>query len=124
MSGSYLLDTNIVIALFKNDSSVLPRFNQASVFYVPTIVLGELYYGASHSSDVTRHTNQVREFASPSLVLGCDAQTAEVYGRVKSALKSKGRPIPENDIWIAAISVQYDLTLASREVDGLKLEHW
>jgi len=96
---------------------------------IKPLVLGELYYGASHSSDVTRHTNQVREFASPSLVLGCDAQTAEVYGRVKSALKSKGRPIPENDIWIAAISVQYDLTLASRdkhfsEVDGLKLEHW
>lgn len=64
-----------------------------------------------------------------SIVLGCDAETARRYGEVKNGLRQKGRPIPENDIWIAAIALQYDLTLVARdvhfgEVDGLKVEAW
>ena len=51
------------------------------------------------------------------------------YGKVKNGLRKKGRPIPENDIWIAAIAFQHDLTLVSRdehfkEVENLKLEKW
>jgi tRNA(fMet)-specific endonuclease VapC len=45
----------------------------------------------------------------------CDAATAREYGRIKEILRAKGKPIPENDIWIAAMAVQHGLTLATRD---------
>ena len=69
------------------------------------------------------------EFAAQSVILSSDADTAKRYGLIKAELKSKGKPIPENDIWIAAIAKQYDLTIVSRdhhfkEIDDLKLDEW
>ena len=62
-------------------------------------------------------------------MLPCDTATAQQYGDIKNQLRAKGRPIPENDIWIAAIAMQYQLTLVARdghfhEVDGLQVETW
>lgn len=48
-------------------------------------------------------------------MLGCDAETARQYGEVKNRLRLKGRPLPENDIWIAALALQYDLILVTRD---------
>jgi len=48
-------------------------------------------------------------------ILFCDQGTARAYGEIKHALRCKGRPIPENDLWIAAIAAQHDLTLVSRD---------
>jgi len=55
--------------------------------------------------------------------------TAKLYGEIKNRLKVKGRPIPENDIWIAALAQQYSLTLASNdghfsEIENLQAEMW
>jgi len=62
-------------------------------------------------------------------VLACDTETAREYGQIKNSLRAKGKPIPENDIWIAAIAIQYDLTLVTRdghftEIEGLATETW
>jgi len=51
------------------------------------------------------------------------------YGQIKSQLKSKGRPLPENDIWIAAIASQHSLKIITRdkhfnEIDSVSLEEW
>jgi tRNA(fMet)-specific endonuclease VapC len=64
-----------------------------------------------------------------SVVLACDLDTAREYGVIKNALREKGRLIPENDIWIAAIARQHDLTLVTRdehfkEIKHLKVEMW
>ena len=48
-------------------------------------------------------------------MLSCDAVTAWIYGEVRDRLRLKGRPIPENDLWIAAIAIQHDLALATRD---------
>jgi len=58
-----------------------------------------------------------------------DLTTAQQYGESKNALRAKGRPIPENDLWIAALALQYDLTLATRDdhfgqIDGLSTIKW
>jgi tRNA(fMet)-specific endonuclease VapC len=63
------------------------------------------------------------------MILNCDTETARLYGNVKNSLRKKGRPIPENDIRIAAAAFQHDLVPVSRdehfeEVEGLKLEKW
>jgi tRNA(fMet)-specific endonuclease VapC len=63
---------------------------------------------------VQRNLREVQGFAAIAQVLPCDQLTAEIYGQVKSELKAKGNPIPENDLWIAAIARQYSLTLHPR----------
>lgn len=129
MNGKHLLDTNIIVALFKNDESVRKQLAATSEVLVPAIAIGELHYGAQHSAQVEKNVRQVREFAAHSAVLACDVVTAEHYGQVKNELKAKGRPLPENDIWIAAIPKQHSLTVVTRdqhfqEIDGVLVKEW
>ena len=129
MTGRFLTDTNIVIALFANDSTVQQHLRDAVEVFTPAIVLGELYYGAYKSSRVKENVSRINEFASQNAVLFCDAATAQWYGQIKDGLRKKGRPIPENDIWIAAIALQYDLILVTRddhfqEIAGLQIQRW
>ena len=129
MSGSFLLDTNIVIALLANEKLVLEKLAKAERVFMPSIVLGELIFGAYKSRRADENLARVDELAAGSAILNCDASTGRYYGKIKNNLRLKGRPIPENDIWIAAIAQQYGLTLISRdvhfsEVDDLLLEVW
>jgi len=129
MNGKYLLDTNIVIAIFAGDPVVLERLVQPNEVFLPTIVFGELYYGARKSTHIEANVSRIDELAGSSALLGCDINNSRHYGRIKNDLRTKGRPIPENDIWIAALARQHGLTLVSRdahfdEVDDLSLEVW
>ena len=123
-TGRYLLDTNIVIALFANEAAVQQRLAEANEVFVLSIVLGELSYGARKSARVTENLARIDDFVMSNTVLPCDTATAQQYGDIKNTLRAKGRPIPENDIWIAAIAMQYQLIVVARdehfhEVDGL-----
>ena len=129
MSGRFLLDTNIVIAIFAKEANVQVHLVRVTEIFVPAIVLGELYYGAHKSSRVTENIAKINEFAANNTVMVSDTATAQAYGQIKNDLRAKGRPIPENDIWIAAIAMQYNLALVTRdshfgEVDGLVIETW
>jgi tRNA(fMet)-specific endonuclease VapC len=129
MSGRYLLDTNIVMALFANDSAVVEQIEDAEEIFVPSIVLGELYYGARHTGRSRENIAWIYEFAEANTILACDAETARWYGVIKDLLRQKGGTLPENDVWIAALSLQYGLTLVTRdpgfhEVTNLKIEAW
>ncbi len=124
-----LLDTNAVIALQKADPDILKYLEADTEILLPAIVVGELYFGAYNSGMVDANVRVIDEFVLDNLILDCDAITGKLFGQIRSQLKRKGRPIPENDIWIAAVAQQHDLTLVSRdehfsEVDGLKLERW
>lgn len=125
----FLIDTNIVIAIFAQEAGVLQRLQQALFYFLPSIVLGELYYGARKSGRVEANVQRVEDFVAHNAVLDCDAETARHYGLIREALRAKGKPIPENDIWIAALALQHDLTLVSRdahfnEIDGLSVVVW
>ena len=128
MPGRVLLDTNIVIAFFSGEKAVSKHLVEAEV-YVSSTVLGELYYGARKSAHAAANLARIEQFAAAVQVLSCDADTAPLYGSIKERLRSKGRPIPENDIWIAAVAMQHGLSLATRDdhfhdVDGLRIEDW
>lgn len=102
---------------------------QADEIFVPSIVLGELYFGAHKSSRAEKNLARIDEFAASSTVLDCDTDTAREYGLIKNRLREKGRPVPENDIWIAAIARQHDLVLVTRDdhfgaVEDQKWEMW
>ena len=129
MTGRFLLDTNIVIALFAKEAVVQANLADAAEVLVLSIVLGELYYGAHKSLRVAENVAKIDEFAASNSILICDTRTAQEYGQIKNALRAKGRPIPENDVWIAALGKQHSLTLITRdahlrEVDGLAIEAW
>ena len=130
MSGRVLLDTDIVIAIFAEELPVLERMAAAEEVFVPAVALGELYYGARKSGRAETNIARIDEFAAAAAILGCDALTAQQYGRIKNDLRAKGRPIPENDIWIGAVGMQHDLTVATRDHDhfsqisGLRVEVW
>ncbi|MDQ3812623.1 MAG: type II toxin-antitoxin system VapC family toxin [Armatimonadota bacterium] len=129
MSGRFLLDTNIVIARFSGEVAIQERILQADEIFLCSIVLGELYFGARKSGRVVENTERIDLMAAGNTILPCDAETALQYGIIKHQLREKGRPIPENDIWIAAIARQHDLILATRDdhfttVEDLQWEMW
>ena len=105
------------------------QLSAAGAVFVPSIVLGELYYGARKSGGATANVARVDAFAAENTVLVCDEDTARRYGELKDGLRVSGRPIPENDIWIAALARQHGLTLATRDahfsrVAGLPVASW
>lgn len=129
MAGNHLLDTNIVMALTRNEPAIEQRIRGSSSIYYASIVLGELYHGAYNSDRSERNIRQIDNLALGNTVLSCDTETARIYGRLKSAQRAKGRPIPENDLWIAALAVQHSLTLVTRDahfdnIDSLATERW
>lgn len=130
MIGSrYALDTNIVSAWLEDESTVADRIDSAESIFVPVIVVGELYYGAQYSTKIEQNLNNISKALSHYPMLMVDEDTCRNYGLIKAALRRKGKPIPENDIWIAALVMQHNLTLATRdkhfkEVNGLLIEGW
>jgi len=129
MNGRRLLDTNIVIAVLEGEPSVEGKVDASESTHTSSTVLGELFFGAAKSSKVGPNRLRIEQFAARFSVLDVDSVTARHYGDLKELLKRKGRPIPENDIWIAAVALQHDLTLVTRdrhfkEVPGLSLESW
>ncbi len=100
-----------------------------SEIFVNIVVLGELYYGAERSERLEENLARIETVEATVAVLTCDRDTARHYGRIKSRLKEKGKPIPENDIWIAATARQYGLTVVTRdshfaEIDDFDSEVW
>jgi len=115
MSGNYLLDTNIIIDLFNGDAAVTKKIITADEVFVPNIVIGELYYGSYGSKKTKSNLKRLEEFIVSTTVINTSIETAKIYGHIKNELKKKGAPIPENDIWIAALAKQYSLKLLTRD---------
>jgi tRNA(fMet)-specific endonuclease VapC len=115
MNGRILLDTNIVIAVFSGEESIQRYIEKANEIFIPVIVIGELYFGAYNSMNMERNIEKIDEFVANSTILSCDVYTAKIYGKIKGDLKKKGKPIPENDIWIAALAAQYGLLLVTKD---------
>ena len=129
MSGRFLLDTNVVIRLLEGDVSIQHRIAAGARVVVPPVVMGELYFGALNSTRIKDNLGRINRFLTQAVVLECNVDTAYEYGVIRSELRNKGRPIPENDVWIAASARQNQLPLVSRDahfacVDGLSLERW
>jgi tRNA(fMet)-specific endonuclease VapC len=128
-AGEFLLDTNVIIAFLARDPAVTARVEAATEVVVSSVALGELYYGAHKSVRIDDNIARVDELARENRVVACDDDTARIYGDLKNRLRQRARPIPENDVWIAALAVQHDLTLVTRDahfaaLTELSLEDW
>ena len=128
-NGKYLLDTNIVIALFSEEITVQEKARNAAVVALAPPIIGELCYGARKSEKVSENLYRINRFVQQNAFFPCDLETAQLYGTIRDQLRRKGRPIPDNDIWIAAIALQRGLILVTRdahfdEVESLQAERW
>jgi tRNA(fMet)-specific endonuclease VapC len=126
--NAILLDTNAITALFQGETAVLDAVATADCVYASAIVIGELeagFRGGSRYADNLAILN--RFLAKPSVtILPVGRATGECFGRIKQSLKRKGTPIPVNDIWLAAQSMETGAVLVTYDghfdlVDGLRL---
>ena len=128
-NGNYLLDTNIIIGMFIGDIAIEEKMQNGNNLFLASPSIGELYYGAQKSDKVRENLHRINTFVENHIFLSCDLETAQWYGIIKNQLQKKGRPIPNNDIWIAAVAMQHELILVTRdahfdEVESLQTERW
>jgi tRNA(fMet)-specific endonuclease VapC len=121
-----LLDTNAYSALKRGNDAVIRRVARAERVLLSTIVAGELMAGFRQGTRLQRNLAELEAFMdNPHVtVVPVSYVTADRFGRIVAALRAKGRPIPTNDIWIAAQSMETGADLLSfdahfGEVDGL-----
>jgi tRNA(fMet)-specific endonuclease VapC len=96
----------------------------ADIIYISPIVIGEIYYANSNGSRTLENNLTLDNFLSNPrvVVLTITVATAKIYGEIKHRLKIKGRPIPINDIWIAASAIEHDISLLTRDSDFNNIE--
>jgi tRNA(fMet)-specific endonuclease VapC len=124
-----IVDTNALSAVADGDPSVEAPFRQAPSVAIPVIVLGEYLFGVMQS----RRKGDYEKWLSVNLkfvtILNIDLQTARRYSELRLELKTAGKPIPINDLWIAALCRQHALPLLSRDrhfdlIRGLQRISW
>jgi tRNA(fMet)-specific endonuclease VapC len=113
--SSVALDTSVAIDVLADRAESLTS-QAITEFLLPVPVVGELRYGALNSRKAEDNLAEVERLVARCRVLEITAATAGVYARLRLQLKTKGKPIPENDLWIATLCVEHDVKLAA--VDG------
>lgn len=122
-----MLDTNAYSRLVLGDESVLDVLGDAETVYLSSFVLGELFAGFKGGQRERKNREQLKSFmagASVKLLFATDT-TAEIFAGVKDSLKRRGKPLPMNDVWIAAHALEAAATLLTFDahfahVEGLQ----
>ena len=123
-----LIDTNIYSNAFRGEKKIVTFLQKANEIGISSISLGELLSGFKGGNKEQQNREELEEFLdSPRVtVYSVDESTADFYAEILDGLRKTGKPIPTNDIWIAAIAFQYGFKLYSedeyfRNVAGLSL---
>ena len=133
MSQGYLLDTNICIYITKHHPpEVRARFAQhrAAELGMSVVTFGELMYGAEKSQARDKALKVLDQLRSSIQVLEIPVVAGQHYGQIRARLEKMGKPIGNNDLWIAAHALSEDRALVTNNtkefsrVEGLHLENW
>lgn len=129
MSGEIALDTSAAIRFLNGDTTITERILALPEITLPMVVVGELLFGAENSTRPLQNLPRYLEFISACRAVPLGRETATIYAQTRLALKRKGRPIPMNDVWIAAQCIEHSWVLVTDDtdfdyVDGLILERW
>ncbi len=110
-----IIDTNFYVAFKKRDDAAIVTLKKADYIAVNTVILGELLAGFRCGTREEQNREELDLFFdSPRVeLLSVDEGTAEFYAQIFADLKQKGRPIPTNDLWLAASAMQHGLALAT-----------
>jgi len=123
-----LIDTNAYAAFKKNDTDAVNTLKAVEYIGINIVVLGELLSGFIGGTREAKNRKELDQFLdSPRVsLIQLDEETAEYYARVYWDLKRKGKPVPTNDIWVAASAMRHGLALFTYDehfdnIDGLIL---
>jgi predicted nucleic acid-binding protein len=124
-----ILDTNALSAFADKIPGAVKAVSTAGLVAIPIVVLGEYRYGIAHSRRERDYEKWLRPFLETCQILEIAEQTIPWYVGVRSELRRLGKPIPANDVWIAALCRQHNLPLLSRDahfdhVKGLRRVDW
>ena len=116
---NFILDTNAYSDFMRGDGAIAGHLGRAELVYLPVIVIGELKRGFYGGNKVSPNLSAFKQFLAKPRVqtLDVNAETAEHFGRLAAYLKKQGTPIPVNDVWIAALCVQYEVPLLTGDTD-------
>ena len=111
------LDTNRITDLFRGDVELAEQLGTAEEVWIPLFALGEIKAGFQGGAQQRRNESLLnRLLAKPTVgVLLPSRETAEHYTRIFVQLKRAGTPVPDNDVWIAALVLEHDLVLITRD---------
>lgn len=123
------LDTNALSAFASGDEALGAVLMPFRTVAIPVVVLGEYRYGLQGSRKRSRLEAWLNELLEDAHVLEATARTAQAYAAVRHDLKAAGTPIPENDVWIAALVMERGIPLMTRDkhfkaVKGLEVLAW
>lgn len=130
MSGDRLLvDTNAAVPLLNGDVAAGAFFAEASSLVLCPPVYGELVFGALKSSRAADNLFKLAGFLRACDFVVIDEVTSEQFGHLRAELQRKGRPIPENDLWIASLALQHQMPVVTFDahfgfVDGVEVRSW
>jgi len=110
-----ILDTNALSAAAEGDPAVVTLLSRTERLAIPVIVLGEYRHGIGQSRSRVAYENWLRDILNDCVVFEVNEPTTRHYADIVSELKRKGKPIPTNDVWIAAICRQHSMPLLSRD---------
>lgn len=124
-----ILDTNALSAVVDNQPGITEALGRAATVAIPVIILGEYRFGIAESRRRARCEGWLNASLSAYDVLEVNEETTRSYAEIRSELKTAGRPIPSNDVWIAALCRQHRRTLLSRDrhfdaVHGVRRVEW
>lgn len=110
-----IIDTNFYVAFKRNNAEAVNLLQRADYIGVNTVILGELLAGFRCGNKERDNRSELDRFLDSARVnlLVVDDETSEFYAQVFSELRQKGRPIPSNDLWLAASALQHGLALAT-----------
>jgi tRNA(fMet)-specific endonuclease VapC len=114
----HLVDADWLIDYLKGKPETLqfltPLLEQGRLA-ISIVAYGEVYEGLLGSLNKERQLADLSEFLAGVPILGLDIETAHTFAGLRSDLHSRGQPIPDDDLWIAATALRHDLTLISRD---------
>ncbi len=110
-----LLDTNAYSALLRGRFEVVDRVRKAESVLISSIVAGELMFGFRNGNRIEENLERFEAFLNNRFVdwVPVTLTTADRFSRIATVLRKKGRPLPTNDIWIAAHTLETGADLLS-----------
>jgi tRNA(fMet)-specific endonuclease VapC len=124
-----ILDTNALSAAAEEHSGVMGILADVQQLVLPVVVIAEYRYGIAQSRHRARYRRWLDGLIADCIVLDVTEQTTHHYATINVELRHAGKPIPTNDLWIAALCRQHGLPLLSRDrhfdvVSGIQRVDW
>jgi tRNA(fMet)-specific endonuclease VapC len=124
-----ILDTNSLSDYLDRSPEAVKVVSDAHELAIPVIVAGEFAFGIAQSRHREAYERSLQRMLERCTVLDIGIETARHYAAIRLELKGAGKPIPSNDLWIAALCRQHALPVMSRDthfdyVGGLRRRTW